>query len=71
MVLVDGGWSSWSEWGSCAKSCGQGIKIRNRQCNNPPPQNNGKNCGGMRIESTSCNVKTCPGILLSNYWFIL
>ncbi len=31
----DGGWSSWGKFGSCSRTCGGGVRSRNRQCNNP------------------------------------
>merc|ERR1712055_918587 len=36
---VDGGWS---EWSTCTKSCGHGMKYRS--CTNPKPANGGEDC---------------------------
>lgn len=30
-----GGWSSWTSWGKCSRSCGVGVRFRFRQCNEP------------------------------------
>lgn len=34
-VRQDGGWGSWSKLSSCSRSCGTGVRLRTRQCNNP------------------------------------
>ncbi|XP_053398910.1 SCO-spondin-like isoform X2 [Mercenaria mercenaria] len=58
---VDGGWSFWSEWGLCSKTCGMGIKMRARQCDNPLPKHGGKTCPGSALEETVCDMgKHCP-----------
>ncbi|KAK7904637.1 hypothetical protein WMY93_017244 [Mugilogobius chulae] len=31
----DGSWGSWSKFGTCSRTCGGGVRARNRQCNNP------------------------------------
>ena len=59
---VHGGFSQWSEFTSCTKSCGNGTKKRGRTCDNPPPQHGGKNCSGLgpATEVDSCNSFPCP-----------
>ncbi|KAL3885340.1 hypothetical protein ACJMK2_025411, partial [Sinanodonta woodiana] len=56
----DGGWSTWTLWSSCSKTCGPGIKERNRLCNNPNPAYNGSTCHGNDNEISKCNVTFCP-----------
>ena len=61
-VSVNGHWSDWSQWSSCSVACGQGQgqKKRSRTCDNPQPQNGGKDCDGHEsvLEYCSTNV-TC------------
>ncbi|RDD36819.1 SCO-spondin, partial [Trichoplax sp. H2] len=56
---ISGGWSSWSLWSQCSKTCGDGEQSRTRTCNNPLPQNGGKSCEGSNIEKRKCNAATC------------
>lgn len=60
-LSVHGGYSEWSEWGSCTVSCGAGIQKRLRQCNNPLPANGGRHCAGSDTEIRSCQGNPCPG----------
>jgi hypothetical protein len=62
LCSINGGWSAWTSWGECSKTCGRGTKIRKRYCNNPTPQFNGKMCDGDNIEYEECKIKVC-----SNY----
>jgi len=60
---VDGGWSEWEvDESSCSKECGSGYKYETRKCNNPLPQNGGKECQGVdrKLSDTKCNLKKCP-----------
>ena len=62
LIPVDGGWSSWSQYGTCSRSCGGGIQKSSRQCNNPTPEHGGRYCIGSRLQFRSCNVDPCPRI---------
>lgn len=59
---VDGGWSEWTEFGSCrAGPCEMGHRIRTRVCNNPRPRDRGRMCSGRSVEHVSCmNEEGCP-----------
>ena len=59
---IDGGFSSWSEFTECTKTCGNGIKTRARNCSNPLPQYGGINCShlGPALEALQCNTQKCP-----------
>ena len=59
--LVDGEWSDWGPWSDCTRSCGAGIRARNRECNNPAPQHGGNYCAGFEGELEGCNTQPCPG----------
>jgi len=56
---VDGGWTKWSDWTSCSKTCGVGVVRRTRECTNPKPQGHGKPCEGPAVESKQCEEKKC------------
>ncbi|KAJ3646138.1 hypothetical protein Zmor_023740 [Zophobas morio] len=56
----DGGWSNWSPWGPCSRSCGTGVQFRTRKCNNPTPSNGGNVCEGISEKWRICNNQTCP-----------
>ncbi|KAK7899199.1 hypothetical protein WMY93_020052 [Mugilogobius chulae] len=57
---VHGQWSSWSEWSDCSRTCGGGVMYRERSCNSPRPQNNGKFCEGSSRLNQLCNTRSCP-----------
>ncbi|KAL4231142.1 Thrombospondin type 1 repeat-containing protein [Mactra antiquata] len=57
---VDGNWGSWASWIPCTKTCGGGITMRTRECNNPEPSGNGQFCEGVSFEAGTCNTDTCP-----------
>ncbi|XP_062331565.1 A disintegrin and metalloproteinase with thrombospondin motifs 14 isoform X2 [Osmerus eperlanus] len=57
----DGSWSSWSKYGSCSRTCGGGVRSRNRQCNNPAPAYGGRECPGSTFDYQMCNTEECAG----------
>ncbi|KAK3092770.1 hypothetical protein FSP39_007057, partial [Pinctada imbricata] len=52
---VDGHWSDWSSWSTCSVTCGTGSRRRNRKCDNPVPENGGKDCNGVKTEILDCD----------------
>ncbi|XP_059151468.1 hemicentin-1-like [Physella acuta] len=59
-VVVHGEYSSWGPWGHCSASCGRGEHSRVRSCDNPRPENGGRNCVGPSVEVSSCMIEACP-----------
>ncbi|KFU90053.1 A disintegrin and metalloproteinase with thrombospondin motifs 14, partial [Chaetura pelagica] len=57
----DGGWSSWSKFGSCSRTCGGGVRWRSRSCDNPSPAYGGHHCPGPTYEYQVCSSEECPG----------
>ncbi|XP_046560771.1 A disintegrin and metalloproteinase with thrombospondin motifs adt-1-like, partial [Haliotis rubra] len=55
---VDGVFNNWSDWGTCSATCGGGNKLRQRTCHGP--FFGGKDCGGPREDTASCNQHNCP-----------
>lgn len=56
---VDGRWGKWGAFGDCSRSCGGGVQLAKRECDNPVPENGGKYCYGLRIKYRSCNLNPC------------
>lgn len=56
---VPGGWSRWSPWSWCDRSCGGGRSLRSRSCSSPPPKNGGAPCVGERHHARLCNPAPC------------
>ncbi|VDP08335.1 unnamed protein product [Soboliphyme baturini] len=46
-------WSTWGEWGDCSSTCGQGYRLRSRECSVPPK------CEGSSIDTEECNGNQC------------
>ncbi|KAA8580474.1 hypothetical protein FQN60_013432, partial [Etheostoma spectabile] len=56
----DGGWSQWSNWTECTKSCGGGVRSRRRECDSPHPEGEGNYCEGRGTDVIACNTDHCP-----------
>ena len=56
---VNGGFSKWSSFSSCSKTCDDGVQIRTRSCTKPRPAHGGKACTGETKQSESCKIKDC------------
>ncbi|XP_012282946.1 A disintegrin and metalloproteinase with thrombospondin motifs 3 [Orussus abietinus] len=56
----NGGWSDWSPWGKCSRSCDIGVQFRTRKCNNPAPAYGGSPCEGKNEEFKVCEQDRCP-----------
>ncbi|XP_055516059.1 hemicentin-1-like [Leucoraja erinacea] len=59
---VNGGWSSWQPWSECSASCGEGKRLRERRCDSPAPNGNGKSCPGDDSDTASCGLDPCAGV---------
>lgn len=61
---VDGGWGPWSEPGPCSVSCGEGLQLSHRSCDQPPSQFGGQQCEGPSTRSSICS-SPCP---VHSFW---
>ncbi|XP_028418128.1 A disintegrin and metalloproteinase with thrombospondin motifs adt-1-like [Dendronephthya gigantea] len=61
---VDGNYSNWTKSLPCSVTCGQGIEVWTRQCDNPPGKYGG-NCSiwGTDNEARICVTKPCPVVI--------
>ncbi|XP_066466718.1 A disintegrin and metalloproteinase with thrombospondin motifs 13 [Tiliqua scincoides] len=60
IAVVHGQWSSWTAFGPCSRSCGGGVAVRLRRCNNPRPAFGGRQCEGEDLQAEVCNTQPCP-----------
>ena len=63
LILVNGGWGEWTEWGECSATCGSADQGRTRACDNPAKQYGGADCGidgSLDSETQKCNEDPCP-----------
>ena len=60
LALVDCVWGTFSVWGTCSVSCGDGKRARTRTIS-IPATGGGTPCDGKSTEEKSCNEGECPG----------
>lgn len=70
VVVVDGNWSEWKDWGDCPVTCDGGVQNRSRTCTNPPPSFGGESCPGESDESRACNEDPCPSKMFAFIIFL-
>ncbi|KDR11853.1 A disintegrin and metalloproteinase with thrombospondin motifs 7 [Zootermopsis nevadensis] len=56
---VNGQWGEWLSWSECSRTCGGGVSVSERQCDNPRPANHGRYCLGKRRRYKICNTEPC------------
>ncbi|KAM9839429.1 LOW QUALITY PROTEIN: SCO-spondin [Aulostomus maculatus] len=59
---VNCGWSSWTQWSSCSRTCDVGVRRRYRSGTNPPAGFGGRPCKGDRVGMDTCSVEPCFGV---------
>ncbi|KAL0860685.1 hypothetical protein ABMA27_010029 [Loxostege sticticalis] len=50
-----GGWSQWSEWSLCSRTCDGGVSRQLRTCSSPA------GCRGEPVRYKICNMQSCQG----------
>ncbi|XP_053385076.1 netrin receptor UNC5B-a-like [Mercenaria mercenaria] len=56
---IDGSWSGWAHWEACSSTCDVGMQRRQRNCSNPHPSGNGRQCLGVDNEQRFCYSGPC------------
>lgn len=63
-LLVNGNWGPWSPYTPCPVTCGVGLQVSVRRCDNPSPKHGGQPCPGEERQTTICSTNVhCPGTL--------
>ena len=56
---IDGQWGSWTSYSACPVTCGNGDRVRTRQCNNPAQSGKGLACQGASSQILVCSLSPC------------
>uniref|UniRef100_A0A8C8A6V0 Uncharacterized protein n=1 Tax=Oryzias sinensis TaxID=183150 RepID=A0A8C8A6V0_9TELE len=57
---VNGNWGEWAQPGPCSVTCGEGLQLSLRKCDNPSPKYGGEYCKGTSSRTSVCQ-SPCPG----------
>ena len=60
IFYLDGNWGPWTEYSACSTTCGTGLQIKSRKCNDPAPSIGGLQCDGDFGDVKYCNITSCP-----------
>lgn len=58
LIVVDGVWTDWQDWGACDSTCAYGHQMRTRNCTGP--FHGGLECTGPAEEIQKCFAAECP-----------
>ncbi|KAI3355049.1 hypothetical protein L3Q82_017927, partial [Scortum barcoo] len=59
---LDCGWSSWTQWSACSRTCDVGVRRRYRSGSNPAPAFGGRPCRGDTVGIDTCSIEPCFGV---------
>ncbi|XP_071166998.1 semaphorin-5A-like [Mytilus edulis] len=60
IIPCQGSWGCWQTAGHCSHSCGNGTRLKVRECNNPVPTNDESFCDGKNTTLEWCYLRECP-----------
>ena len=63
--IVNGGFTSWTNEGTCTRTCDVGQQRQTRACTNPAPAHGGMSCTGDTTRMVNCSIRACAGECLS------
>ncbi|XP_056022086.1 uncharacterized protein LOC125650831 [Ostrea edulis] len=56
---IDGQWGQWSSYSACPVTCGNGDRVRTRNCDSPAQSGKGADCPGPSSQVLVCSLSPC------------